>query len=215
MALGQATIPVAGPADAVARVLPLLEATSTGVFEFGEDPGAANVAKLGGNFLIAAAIESMAESLALAEANGVDRVQMMTMLNSTIFDCLIYKGYGQRVAERDHTPYPDAHFSLEVSRPASEQAGGQAKRAGQQLLSMLGGGVCCTVLQLGLKDVSLVSSTAAQSNVPMPICSQLKDRFLSASAAGWNDLDWSAIGMKVSSDAGVDVTAHAAKCASK
>jgi 3-hydroxyisobutyrate dehydrogenase-like beta-hydroxyacid dehydrogenase len=128
MALGQATIPVAGPADAVARVLPLLEATSTGVFEFGEDPGAANVAKLGGNFLIAAAIESMAESLALAEANGVDRVQMMTMLNSTIFDCLIYKGYGQRVAERDHTPYPDAHFSLEVSRPASKQAGGQAKR---------------------------------------------------------------------------------------
>jgi hypothetical protein len=41
---------------------------------------------------------------------------MMQMLNSTIFDCLIYKGYGQRVSERDHLPYPDAHFALELVR---------------------------------------------------------------------------------------------------
>ena len=26
------------------------------------------------------------------------------MLNSTIFDCLIYKGYGDRVAQRKHVP---------------------------------------------------------------------------------------------------------------
>ena len=117
MALGQATIPVSGPAEGCARIVPLLEATSTGVFEFGDDVGAANVVKLGGNFLIASAIEAMAESMALAEANGVDRVAMMQMLNSTIFDCLIYKGYGQRVSERDHLPYPDAHFALELVRP--------------------------------------------------------------------------------------------------
>ena len=45
---------------------------------FGEDPGAANVVKLCGNFLIAAAIESMAESLALAEKESVDREEVMT-----------------------------------------------------------------------------------------------------------------------------------------
>merc|ERR1719461_2345858 len=56
----------------------------------------------------------MAEALALGEAHGVDRVQLMQILNSTIFDCLIYKGYGQRVSERDHAPYPDAHFGLEL-----------------------------------------------------------------------------------------------------
>ena len=33
----------------------------------------------------------MAESLALAEAQGLDRNAVMEMLNSTIFDCLIYK----------------------------------------------------------------------------------------------------------------------------
>ena len=30
--------------------------------------------------------------------------QMMDMLSSTIFDCLIYKGYGMRTAHRQHTP---------------------------------------------------------------------------------------------------------------
>lgn len=96
----------------------------------------------------------------------------------------------------------------------------------------------------GLKDVSLVSQTAAASSVPMPFCSVLKDRYhsipvnnyeciaslslcslcvyvclyvlckdnngrgryLSAQAAGWSELDWSSIGMKVSTDAGADIS---------
>ncbi len=40
MALGQATIPISGAADATARIKPLLQATSTGVFDFGQDVGA-------------------------------------------------------------------------------------------------------------------------------------------------------------------------------
>lgn len=43
--------------------------------------------------MIASAIESISESLALAEANGLDRAEVMEMLSSTIFDCLIYKGW--------------------------------------------------------------------------------------------------------------------------
>ena len=42
--------------------------------------------------------------MALSEKHGVDRVAVMQLLSSTIFDCLIYKGYGQRVSERDHKP---------------------------------------------------------------------------------------------------------------
>ena len=40
--------------------------------------------------------------------------EVMRFLNSSIFDCLIYKGYGHRVAARDHEPYRDAHFALEL-----------------------------------------------------------------------------------------------------
>ena len=95
-------------------VTPILSSTSTKVYDFGDDVAAANVVKLCGNFLIAAAIESMSESFTLAERNGVDRNQLKGLLTDTIFDCLIYKGYGQRVAEFDHTPYEDAHFALEL-----------------------------------------------------------------------------------------------------
>ena len=90
--------------NALREATALMEPSNGKVFPFGEDPGAGNVAKLCGNFLIASTIESLAESLALAEANGVDRVAVKDMLTSTIFDCLIYKGYGQRVSERDHRP---------------------------------------------------------------------------------------------------------------
>lgn len=114
MARGESYMQISGAPNARAAVKPLLSTTSKEIFDFGDDPGGANVAKLAGNFIIAAAIESMAEAMALAEKNGIDRVQLMRMLNTTIFDCLIYKGYGQRVSERDHFPYPDAHFALEL-----------------------------------------------------------------------------------------------------
>jgi hypothetical protein len=38
-----------------------------------------------------ASIESIGESMALAEKNGVDRERVMSILSSSIFDCLIYK----------------------------------------------------------------------------------------------------------------------------
>ena len=39
--------------------------------------------------IAAAPDEATAEALSLAEKNGLDRDQVMSMLNSTIFDCLI------------------------------------------------------------------------------------------------------------------------------
>lgn len=99
-------------ADAVEKATKLLQCTSQGVYSFGtEDAGAANAVKLCGNFLIASAIEAMAESLSLLEANGVDRVQAMQFYSGTFLNSPIYKGYGQRVSERDHRP---GGFALEL-----------------------------------------------------------------------------------------------------
>ena len=111
---GQATFMLSGHEDSMKIIKPILETTSTGIYDFGTDPSAATVAKLCGNFLIASSIESMAESFVLAEKHGVDRIKLHEMLTSTIFDCLIYKGYGQRVSEYDHFPYENAHFSLDL-----------------------------------------------------------------------------------------------------
>jgi hypothetical protein len=40
----------------------------------------------------------------------------------------------------------------------------------------------------------------------MPVASLLRDRFLGATARGRGHMDWSAIGLSVSEDAGVDVS---------
>mmetsp|Transcript_4767 Transcript_4767/g.9558 ORF Transcript_4767/g.9558 Transcript_4767/m.9558 type:complete len:338 (-) Transcript_4767:51-1064(-) len=170
LALKQASFTMSASCeDALKEATELLEPSNGKVFPFGNDPGAGNITKLCGNFLIATTIESLAESLALAEANGVDRVAVKDMLTSTIFDCLIYKGYGQRVSERDHKP------------------GGFA-------------------LELGLKDVSLVLDTAHKSGVPMPFGSVMKDNFTAAMSKGRKELDWSAMALHASENAGVDVS---------
>jgi 3-hydroxyisobutyrate dehydrogenase-like beta-hydroxyacid dehydrogenase len=72
----QLVVCTSGPAAAKERVRPLLEAIGRAIFDYGEEPGAANVAKLTGNFLIAAALEAMAEAFTMAERNGVDRVKV-------------------------------------------------------------------------------------------------------------------------------------------
>ncbi|SRR6266542_410099 len=95
---------VSGTPAAAARVRPLLEAIGQGIFEFGEDPGAANVVKLCGNFLIVAAMEAMAEAWTLAEKSGLDRAAVARMLSETIFTAPVYKNYGAAIAERRHSP---------------------------------------------------------------------------------------------------------------
>lgn len=97
-----AAFAVGGAESAVAAVLPLLEQGGQEVYRFGEDPGAGNIVKLSGNFMIASAIESCAEALSMCEKSGLDRSKVMSMLNTTVFDCLVYKGYGDRVAKGQH-----------------------------------------------------------------------------------------------------------------
>ena len=100
----QLVICTSGPAAAKERVRPLQEIVGQTLFDYGEDPGAANVAKLAGNFLIAAALEAMAEAFTMAERNGVDRQQVAGMLAQTLFACPIYQRYGEMVAAKRHTP---------------------------------------------------------------------------------------------------------------
>ena len=59
-------------------------------------------------------------------------------------------------------------------------------------------------LALGLKDANLVLGAAAEAQVPMPMASLLRDRFLSGVARGRASLDWSAIARAVSEEAGLE-----------
>ena len=93
-----------GPVAQKTAIRPLLEAMGQAIFDFGEEPGAANVAKLAGNFLIAANLEAMSEAFAMAEKQGVERAAVADLLAKTLFACPIYQGYGKAIAEKRFTP---------------------------------------------------------------------------------------------------------------
>lgn len=157
---------VAGPAAGKSRAVPVLERLGIRVFDFGDDPAQANVAKLGANFLIAAAIESMAEATTFVRKNGGDPGRLMDALGQTLFACPVYQNYGRQILEGSFTP------------PLFK-------------------------LPLGLKDVRLIKTTAAEATMPMRFAEVLEGRFLAALAHGRKDQDWTAIAAEVADEAGL------------
>lgn len=103
-AAGRLTVCLAGDPAARERVAPVLRSVSQGVFDFGDEPAAANIVKLAGNFLVGAAIEAMAEAFTLAEKNGIERMRMHELFSSTLFACPVYQNYGRLVAEQRYEP---------------------------------------------------------------------------------------------------------------
>ncbi len=93
-----------GSEAAKAKVRPLLDLVGQGIYDFGEDVGAANVVKLSGNFLLGCAIEAMAEAFTLAEKNGIARTAVWTFFTDTLFNSPVYKNYGKLIAEEVYQP---------------------------------------------------------------------------------------------------------------
>jgi len=156
----------AGPAETVQSVTPVFDAIGQRTFVVSDDPSAANLVKLSGNFLIASVIESLGEAMALVEKGGVDRQEYLEILTSTLFSAPVYKTYGSLIATKQFEP---AGFAA----------------------------------PLGHKDVGLVLSAAEELQVPLPIASLLRDRFLRLLAGGGEQLDWSAISTLATQDAGL------------
>lgn len=116
-----------GPANAKAKVKPILQAIGQEIFDFGDNPGAANVVKLAGNFMIAAALEAMGEAVAMMRKSGVDPAAALEMLAKTIFAAPVYQGYGPAIAHGRFTPagfrlplgLKDIDLVLETARAAN------------------------------------------------------------------------------------------------
>ena len=62
---------------------PLFAAIGQRTFRVGSTPSAANLLKLSGNFMIMAAVEAMAEAMALAEKGGIGRTTLLEVLTGT------------------------------------------------------------------------------------------------------------------------------------
>jgi 3-hydroxyisobutyrate dehydrogenase-like beta-hydroxyacid dehydrogenase len=152
----------AGDTAAIAKARPVLEAIGQQVVEIGEDPVQANIAKIGGNFLIASAMEAMGEALALVGRYGVDPVKYMEFLSSTLFAAPIYKNYGMKIARQEYEPVGfRAPLGLKDVRLAI--AAGEAKTVPLPLASLLHDQMLTTIAHYGEEvDWSSIGRLAAE-----------------------------------------------------
>jgi 3-hydroxyisobutyrate dehydrogenase-like beta-hydroxyacid dehydrogenase len=115
---------------------PLFEAISQRAYYIGEKPSAANLVKLCGNFMILAAIEAMAEAMALGQKGGVPKAKLLEVLTGTLFDAPVFRTYGAILAEEKFRPAGfAAPLGLKDMRLASQAA--EAERVPMPLLSLL------------------------------------------------------------------------------
>jgi 3-hydroxyisobutyrate dehydrogenase-like beta-hydroxyacid dehydrogenase len=103
-AAGQLNIVAAGDAAAIGRVQPLLDVIGQRTWPVGPEPRQANAVKVAGNFMIAAAIESMAEAAVMVERFGVSSAELLNVLTNTLFAAPVYQNYGALIAERRYEP---------------------------------------------------------------------------------------------------------------
>ena len=94
----------AGDPQVLQPLVPLFDAIGQRTFVVSEQPHTANLVKLSGNFLIASAIESVGEAVALVTKAGVDRLQYVDILTSTLFAAPVYQTYGGLIARQEFEP---------------------------------------------------------------------------------------------------------------
>ena len=101
-----------GEAIPLDRAAPVFAALGQGTFPF-PTPEQAALAKLAGNFLLGAMVESLGEALVLVEKGGLDPEQFLGLMTSTLFGAPVYRGYGARIARTEFVP---PGFALALAR---------------------------------------------------------------------------------------------------
>jgi 3-hydroxyisobutyrate dehydrogenase-like beta-hydroxyacid dehydrogenase len=97
-------IVVAGPSEAIERCRPLFDAMGQGVEVVGADPPVANVVKLAGNFVLASAIETLGEAIALVRKYGVEPKRFLEIANGRLIRSPVYESYGNLIVGERYQP---------------------------------------------------------------------------------------------------------------
>lgn len=108
---GKLFIVAAGSAAALQICEPAFAVMGQRTFVVGEEPVAANVVKITGNFMLASAIETLGEAFALARKYDIDAGELLELFTSTLFSAPVYKNYGAMIAEQRYEP---AGFKLNL-----------------------------------------------------------------------------------------------------
>lgn len=157
---------VSGDPAVFERFKPVLESISENIFYLGREIEAAPVAKLCTNFLIASAVESMAESLALAVGSGVDARAIRSMWNQTYFPGLVHEIYSQQMLDQTFDPLFAMNLMLKdigLFSEAADEAGIDVPIA-DQLKSRFRSGMHEGHGELDFTAIAKLAFRQAQSN---------------------------------------------------
>jgi 3-hydroxyisobutyrate dehydrogenase-like beta-hydroxyacid dehydrogenase len=122
---------VSGDDAIIAKIKPLLNnAGAVNIWEYGNEPGNSNAAKLCTNYMIMAALQAMSESISLARKSGIDEKQFMKMITAALFNCGVYINYGNLVLNETFKP---AGFSLVLGLKDATLVKQQAETAGAKM----------------------------------------------------------------------------------
>ena len=99
-AAGQLVIVAGGPADAIKRCEPAFQVMGRKTAEAGTRPEAAIAIKLANNFVLACAIEAMAEGFALVRKYGVQPQVFYEVITEGLFAAPAYKVYGKLMVDQ-------------------------------------------------------------------------------------------------------------------
>jgi 3-hydroxyisobutyrate dehydrogenase-like beta-hydroxyacid dehydrogenase len=148
-AAGQLNILFAGPSDVRRSVDPFLRIMGARTWDFGTEPRTANTVKIAVNYNIIHALQALAESVSLVEAHGIDAQAFVDLLVGTLFDGVVYRGYGDAIVGRTYDP---PAFTMALGFKDLGLAEGLAAEGGAELptASILRG-----IFQEALDDESL------------------------------------------------------------
>jgi len=156
-------IVAAGPKALVAKCEPLFSAMGQKTFFLSQDPPAANVLKLCGNFLIMSTLESLGEAFAFVRKHGMDPQHCLDILTNSFFTAPFAKNYGGIIAQKKYEP---AGFSLRLAAKdirlimAAADAANVSMPIGGVIRDRFLAGVS---RGLGEKDWSAIAELAAES----------------------------------------------------
>ncbi|HVZ02174.1 MAG TPA: NAD(P)-dependent oxidoreductase [Dongiaceae bacterium] len=124
----QLGIVAAGKASAIDKVRPVFEAIGRKTWVMGEAPKQANAAKIGGNMMIAMAIEAMAEATVIAEKNGLKATDFFDVVLGSLFGgSRVYDNYSAKLLKGDFEPgftlklgFKDVGLAVAAGKPVEQ-----------------------------------------------------------------------------------------------
>jgi 3-hydroxyisobutyrate dehydrogenase-like beta-hydroxyacid dehydrogenase len=122
---GKLWLALGGKPELIEQWLPILSLLSRGHSNVGNEPWQAHALKLGGNFMITATIQMMAEAFVYARSQGIDPAVFIETVNSALFQSQFIANYAKTMLNPPEKPGATVSLGIKDTRLFCEAAHAQ------------------------------------------------------------------------------------------